>query len=94
MLVASEETVASKGSVVLRSDQGQFHSACSALSPRYGTWVRLTVCSWEYVVAQGGGRGKLIEYQLLGESGPQRGSRAPSAVFEPVDPVEPVKLEQ
>ena len=27
------------------------------------------LCSWEYVVTQGGGRGKLVEYQLLGESG-------------------------
>ncbi len=29
-------------------------------------WHHLTrLCDWEFVLAQGGGRGKLVEYQLL-----------------------------
>jgi DNA primase len=46
------------------------------------------LCSWEYVVAQGGGRGKLIEYQLLG------GSQQPGPICGLIEPADPAKLEQ
>jgi DNA primase len=48
------------------------------------------LCSWEYVVAQGGGRGKLIEYQLLGDSGPAMAQ--PGAICGLIEPVDPAKL--
>ena len=50
------------------------------------------LCSWEYVVAQGAGRGKLIEYQLLGDSG--AAMNQPGAICGLIEPVDPVKLEQ
>ena len=56
-------------------------------------WHHLQLlCSWEYVVAQGGGRGKLVEYQLLGDSGPV--TAQPGAICGLLEPADPAKLEQ
>ena len=45
------------------------------------------LCSWEYVIAQGGGRGKLVEYQLLG------GEHQPGPICGLLEPSDSAKIE-